>query len=1326
MSIYYKNIINQVIQLFLIYFFIAGFYLMAFGQNYFFTEQTFKADNVSFDNGLCGCSIELIGPSIGWNGEISYSPEGVLYALGNFGPGDVRLQVLDPATGNVIATLMSGPTYLPTMIGFVAVGNGIFYSHPPAALGSDTIYRWDLNSSSVTSLGTTGMLGEGAMAMSGGEVYYAVLDAVPGMRSIVRLDQSNPSNSTILVTYPLLQVINGLSASPYCNILIGVDIYPDNFVAINLIDGSIEPICNFDPIVGYWLTSMWEYTPLDCSIYLDLDCNDSSGATGPDYNSPEYTCLSNGVGIADEDIKMLFDAIVTSMTINVTGNVPDAPDEILDMNGSVPNIDVTGAGTDMITLTNVGGAKSTDFKDALRLIVYKDLASPLTAGPRTVEVQFTTASGAMSNIATAFIDVTSLPLVDVDLGPDQYICEGEFTIFDAGIPGAAYTWSTGAHTQTITAFESGQYIVTVEDGLHCPGKDTVELNVVPIVQVALEGDFEICDNEPAELTIQTNTPFSLTVDISSNPGSPFHFNGINEDFSFNDFPTQTTIYTITNVSASDSACFVLTDPVQIVDVYPTYTTTKDATICEGDSIWLGFYWETEPGIYENTLNTIHQCDSTVITNLTVLPAVQISAQGTTCDSASAGVFVTFLNNPNGCDTMVTTTVTLLPSDTTLINLLSCNISSVGTTTLPLTNQSGCDSLIITTTSWTPPADTTLVSQTTCDSTLLGVFPQFLIALDGCDSIVITAVTIAPSDTTYLSGISCDSASIGVFQNLLSNQMGCDSLVMTTITAGMPDTTLIFKTSCDSSSLGVNEIHFTTAQGCDSLVVTNVSFSAQDSTFIAGSSCNPADVGVFVQILTNGFGCDSIVTTTISLLPSTESFISSTTCDPSAAGNFDRLLVNQFGCDSVVHETVSLLPSSTTSLSSTTCTSSQAGTFVTTWQNQYGCDSIVTLTVSLIPADTTQLISMTCDPAQVGSTQNTFINQDGCDSLVIQTTSLFTLPQVDVLVTSDFNGYGISCFGESDGSAIANVTGVSPYQYSWSTGSPDQSITGLSSGDYFVTITDANGCQANSFVSISEPEEFSIGFEVSQPDCFGHNQGSITVMQTGGVLPIRYSIDGINFQSSPVFIGLNSGTYTVTAIDANDCDVQEIIWINVPLMVHVDIGADHIILPGDTVILEAIVNVPYDSLSSITWSGLINPNCPTCLTQPVAPIITTAYSISVSNSQGCSDQDSVVVFIQKSIDIYIPNVFSPNGDGINDRLVISAASEVEEIESMEIFDRWGNLVFVAKNFQPNDASHSWDGTRDGLELNPAVFAYKMLARFKDGRREVRNGDVTLVR
>ena len=1106
-------------------------------QSYFATAAM-ELYRVEIDETNCGaCSFDFIGTfGTTYNG-ITFCPDSSF--IGN--SGALLFNEIDTMTGAETPFFAAPPGY-PNFDALLGVGNGLFY----ALSGSDdNLYRININTGTITDMGATGHIVRSDICLFNGQIYYS------GIEGIVSLDTNNLTNSTVIVTFPPGYIVAGITASHVCNSLLGIGGYANQtpqLILINIIDGAISTICIVPG--NLWtisfISSMQEFGgSTDCDILLDLDCDDSSGATDADYNSPEYDCLSPGVGIADEDIKMLYDAIISTMTIEIVGNVPDAPNEILNMTGSVAGINATGLGTDMVTLSNAGGAKSTDFKDALRLIEYQNTAEPLTPGPRTVQVQFTTESGQSSNIATAFIDVIALPQTLVDLGPDQQACDGETVTFDAGVPGAVYTWSTGSHNQTITVGGSGQYIVTVSDGFNCPGHDTVELDILPIVHVSLDGDVEICDNQQANLIINTDTPFSLSVDISSDPGSPFNFPDVNGDFPFTDLPTQTTTYTITNVTPSQDACIEITDLVQVVEVHPTYTVSVDASICDGDSIFLGFFWESDPGVYENTLSTYFGCDSVVTTTLTVLPAIQIAQSSTTCDSAAAGVFITFLNNPNGCDTMVTTTVTLLPSDTTLINLLSCNISSVGTTTQTLTNLSGCDSLIITTTSWIPPADSTLLNQTTCDSSLLGVFPQFLLAQDGCDSIVITTVTMAPSDTTYLSGISCDSASIGVFQKLLSNQMGCDSLVVTTITAGTPDTTLIFWTSCDSSSLGVTEIHYTSIQACDSVVITSTTYSAQDSTFLTSASCDPDEVGYFVEILQNHFGCDSIVNTTVSLLPSSESNISSTTCDPSSVGNFDHLLVNQFGCDSIVHETVSLLPSSTTFLSSTTCSSTQAGTFVTTLQNQFGCDSIVTLTVSLIPADTTQLNSKTCDPAQVGSTQNTFTNHDGCDSLVIQTTSLFPLPQVDVQATSDFNGYGISCFGESDGSAIANVTGISPFQYLWSTGSPDQSITGLSSGDYFVTITDANGCQTESSVSITEPEEFSIGFEVAQPDCFGHNQGTITVMQTGGVQPIRYSIDGINFQSSPIFSGLNSGTYTVTAIDANDCDVQEIIWINVP-------------------------------------------------------------------------------------------------------------------------------------------------------------------------------------
>src|SRR5688500_14677516 len=225
MAIYLRNIIYQFHRLIFIYFLITGFNFKTLGQNYFFIESTSKAHNVSFNNGLCDCSSELIGPTTAYQGEISYSPEGVLYSLANWAPGDSRIHIVDPETGNVTGTLMTGPSNIPFMSGFVSVGNGVFYSKTPFYSESDTIYRWDVNSNTVTTLGTTGFIGDGGMAMSDGQVYYAVRDAVPGMRSIVRLDQSNPSNSTVLVTYPFLQAISGLTSSPYCNILIGVDVY---------------------------------------------------------------------------------------------------------------------------------------------------------------------------------------------------------------------------------------------------------------------------------------------------------------------------------------------------------------------------------------------------------------------------------------------------------------------------------------------------------------------------------------------------------------------------------------------------------------------------------------------------------------------------------------------------------------------------------------------------------------------------------------------------------------------------------------------------------------------------------------------------------------------------------------------------------------------------------------------------------------------------------------------------------------------------------------------------------------------------------------------
>lgn len=548
----------------------------------------------------CGdcCEFETIGNTFGFGSGLTFSPNGDL-----FGFADYIFQI-DPNTGNYSVYYI--PTINTILLGIISTGNGIFYSMIDQNVESGNgCIEMNTNTGVITNLGSDPIYTcQGDLCLFNGEVYYpSYINFSSSNRAIVKFSLSNPTNVSVVINYSGNYVIRGLSATNFCNTLIGTDRFTNDLILINLIDGSMEPICS-SPALYFWITSMQEFSsPTQCETSLDLDCDDSSGATDADFNSPEYNCLTDGVPITDEDIKMLYDAIVTSMTVRVVGNVPDDPQEILDMTGSVSEINVTGLGTDFITFTNAGSAKSTDFKDALRLVVYKNTAEPLTPGPRTVQVRFTTASGAMSNIATAFIDVIALPLTDVDLGPDLQACDGETVVFDAGHPGSDYTWSTGSHNQTITVGESGEYIVTVEDGINCPGHDTVELEILPVINVALTGDIETCDNEAANLLIETNTPFSLSIDIASDPGTPFHFPDVDDDFPFTDLPTQSTTYTITNVTSSQDACVVITDPVQVVNVYPTYIQSVDATICQGDSIWLGYYYETLSGVYENTFNT---------------------------------------------------------------------------------------------------------------------------------------------------------------------------------------------------------------------------------------------------------------------------------------------------------------------------------------------------------------------------------------------------------------------------------------------------------------------------------------------------------------------------------------------------------------------------------------------------------------------------------------------------------------------------------------------------------------------------------------------------
>jgi gliding motility-associated-like protein len=94
--------------------------------------------------------------------------------------------------------------------------------------------------------------------------------------------------------------------------------------------------------------------------------------------------------------------------------------------------------------------------------------------------------------------------------------------------------------------------------------------------------------------------------------------------------------------------------------------------------------------------------------------------------------------------------------------------------------------------------------------------------------------------------------------------------------------------------------------------------------------------------------------------------------------------------------------------------------------------------------------------------------------------------------------------------------------------------------------------------------------------------------------------------------------------------------------------------------------------------------------------------------------------------YVPNAFSPNGDGINDLFYIFGNEEVEAINTLQVYSRWGELVFEVVDALPNDPAGAWDGTFNGRLMNNTIFVYWAEIRMADGSLELIKGDVTLVR
>ncbi|MGB1315745.1 MAG: choice-of-anchor L domain-containing protein [Chitinophagales bacterium] len=336
--------------------------------------------------------------------------------------------------------------------------------------------------------------------------------------------------------------------------------------------------------------------------------------------------------------------------------------------------------------------------------------------------------------------------------------------------------------------------------------------------------------------------------------------------------------------------------------------------------------------------------------------------------------------------------------------------------------------------------------------------------------------------------------------------------------------------------------------------------------------------------------------------------------------------------------------------------------------------------------------------------------------------------------------GLSCAGYNDGIATATVTGgAQPYSFLWSDPAAQTTATasGLAAGTYNCNISDANGCSEIIQISILEPQPITVVTNMDSVNCWGEANGEIEVVATGGNgAAFEYSLDnGASFQSSNTFTGLTAGIYNEIIVRQGGISgclsvaVSETVEQPEPMFVFIN-PEDITVQLQDAVPLTIVVDpstgyfngtsYTTNDITSVNWSPTSGLDCTDCLNPNALVFNETEYIATVLYSEySCETSASATINVENNLKFFIPNSFSPNGDGIND--VHFVYGEALRDFQMSIYNRIGEKVFES-NIQGN----GWDGTFKGEMQSTGVYTFFFKATYLDDKEIDLKGSITLLR
>ena len=377
-----------------------------------------------------------------------------------------------------------------------------------------------------------------------------------------------------------------------------------------------------------------------------------------------------------------------------------------------------------------------------------------------------------------------------------------------------------------------------------------------------------------------------------------------------------------------------------------------------------------------------------------------------------------------------------------------------------------------------------------------------------------------------------------------------------------------------------------------------------------------------------------------------------------------------------------------------------------------------LIFSILPASGLQQTSGVFSNLAAGVYTIIATDQSGCTTSTIAQIKQNPDIQIDLLTFGE-----PTCYGDGDGYLLVNaIGGVNPLTYQLNGNSPFVvgQFNNLIAGNYLLSIVDALGCRLDTTLVLTQPDSvYYSKLEVNGVLCPGASNGKVIVVGQGGRGDYTYYLKpGLHFNKSGYFEGLHEGNYVLIIKDSAGCQFDTTIFISPSNAINSNIIKQDLKCFG----------AGFEAWAEVQMQGGESPFTYAWSTEPVQ---TTArvegltfgyYFVDIVDANGCELKDTVYINPGPCCEeVFIPNAFSPNGDGVNDLFRVTTSAGIELIQ-FAVYNRWGNRVWST-----NDFRSGWDGTFQGKDedMNTYFYIFKYTC-LTDKQQYTKKGDLLLMR